>query len=137
MSIDEANALLDRVGGPPTFKFETVGDTIKGTVVNAEVRQQKDYNTGEMLTWDDGSARLQLVVDIEQDDGETRRVYLKNQGLTATKKALDGAPLEVGARIGIQHTGVDAPRKAGMHGAKLFAVEYQAPTRAVDVGSIL
>jgi hypothetical protein len=85
-------------------KHSVLGETVTGTVVDAEVRQSRDYDDNKLEFWDDGSPRLQLVVNIqtelrdeptedgEEDDG-MRSVYVKWWGiqrkalLTAVKKA--------------------------------------------------
>ena len=49
-------------GGGKAAKFEAVGDTVEGTIVEAKVTQQTDMESNEPLTWADGSPRMQLVV---------------------------------------------------------------------------
>jgi hypothetical protein len=81
---------------PRSAKFPAVGTRVGGRVVrDAEEIQQRDFDTGEPLTWADGNPRMQLVVTVDtgnpdpddpDDDGE-RSIYVKGQMLSATRAA--------------------------------------------------
>jgi hypothetical protein len=60
-----ANALL-MGGGVPAAKFAHHGDTVGGTIVSEpEVQQQRDFVSGALLFWDDGSPRNQIKVVLD------------------------------------------------------------------------
>src|SRR5690349_10440372 len=77
-------------------RFPTVGTRVGGRVVkDAQEIQQRDFDSGELLFWDDGKPRMQLVVTVAtdeadpadpDDDGE-RAIYVKSQMLQATRQA--------------------------------------------------
>jgi hypothetical protein len=77
-------------------KFPTIGTRVGGRVVkDAEEMQQRDFDSGDLLFWDDGNPRMQLVVTVDtgqsdpddpEDDGE-RAIYIKGQALAATRQA--------------------------------------------------
>lgn len=132
--------------GVPSFKFENIGDGIEGVVTRSEVRQQTDFETGQLLTWDDGTAKMQLIVDlqttlfdtnIDGDDG-LRRIYLRNNALTAVRQAVKkaGGRLETGGLLSVRYIKDGTPSKKGFHGAKLFEAEYKAGATGVDVDAL-
>src|SRR5437879_4969339 len=80
----------------PSAKFPTKGTRVGGRVTrDAQEIQQRDFDSGEPLFWDDGKARMQLVVTVAagvkdatnpDDDGE-RSIFVKGQMLKATREA--------------------------------------------------
>lgn len=102
-SLDHLDELL--TAGGKSFKFETPGDSVTGTVQNVDVRQVRDFDTGKPTTWDDGRPQEQIVItlstslrdpEITDDDG-TRSVYVKGWGdqlraFRAAVKAAGGKP---------------------------------------------
>jgi hypothetical protein len=60
MSLD----LNDLAGGSKSWTPE-VGDKISGTIVNVKRVQQTDFTDGTPLTWNDGSPRMQTVVELQ------------------------------------------------------------------------
>lgn len=143
MSIDSSVDGLLNGGGAPSAKFASVGDTVKGSVVSAESRQQTDLD-GKAKTWDDGSPQMQIIITLDTDerdpsiidDDGKRRVFVKGKMLTALKEALKdaGAKLEVGAKLAFQYTGDGTAAKAGYSPPKLYKVAYKAPEPAAVVG---
>ena len=136
---DELEAMFSG-GGAPTFKFEKIGDSITGTIVIADPRQQRDFDTNELKFWDDGNKMMELVLTlqttyrdatIEDDDGQ-RRVFVRGAMLTAMRQALSKAKVkaapEVGARVTIAHTDLGEIKRKGFNAPKLFTVDYEAAT---------
>jgi len=124
-------------GGVPSFSFENVGDEIEGTIVGSVVRPQTDFETGEPTTWPDGNVKMQLVIDLETtlrdpekpyDDG-IRRVYIKGNGLRATRDAVraGGGQLLNGGWLKVKHHELGTPPKKGLHAPKLFQAWYKMP----------
>lgn len=84
-------------GGVPSAKFPTPGTTVSGSIDRKpEVQQQRDFDSGEPLYWDDGRPRQQLKVvlrtdqrdpEIEDDEG-LRAVYCKANMLRAVRQAV-------------------------------------------------
>lgn len=145
MSIDSSvSGLLE--GGAPSFKFDGIGKTIKGKIVSATAAQQTDFDSGELLFWDDGKPRMQLVItlqtderdaDIDGDDGQ-RRIFAKGAMLSAIRKALAGQQMAEDGTLAVKYTGDGEAKRKGLHPPKLFAAEYQAPKPpAVDAGGLI
>jgi hypothetical protein len=77
-------------------KFPKIGTRVGGRVTeDAREVQQRDFDSGELLFWDDEKPRMQLVVTVDtgttdpsdpDDDGE-RAIYIKGQMLQATRAA--------------------------------------------------
>lgn len=126
-------------GGVPSAKFEAAGDSVEGYIVTKRMTQQTDFKTGEPLTFQNGDKRMQLVLtlateerddEIEDDDG-SRRVYVKfklRDAVAKACKAIGVKDVEVGGYYRQTLTGTEKPRKRGEQGAKLWEVEYTAPT---------
>ena len=137
MSYDELDDLFSG-GGSPAVKFTKIGDAVTGVITATEVRSQRDFDSGEVLTWDDGKEKKELVLTISttlrdatiEDDDGTRRVFCRGQMLTAMRDAVRKAKApkpEIGGKVTITHTEVGEPKKRGYNGPKLFAVTYEPP----------
>lgn len=124
-------------GGSKTAKFPAFGTSVSGQIVREpEVTQQTEFGTGRLLTWDDGSARLQLVVKIQTDerdpadleDDGIRAIYIKGKSLTgAVREAVRKAGsqgLEVGGVLTVTYI-ADGKAERGMP-PKLYTAEYRA-----------
>lgn len=127
------------------FKFERIGDTVKGKVVRAERRQQTDLDTGAPKTFPSGDPMMQLVVTIDQDngDGETA-IYAKGgkydvaEGkgkamLDAIRDAVQGQDFKPGGQIAVQFSGLGKKTKAAYSAPKLYTVQYKAPAETVPL----
>jgi hypothetical protein len=117
--------LINSAGsGFDTFKFDTIGDTLDGTI------------SGEPRVIDskpkqDGTVDKLLVIDVHTNDGDDWALMCGPGGrLTALREALQKAnasSLEVGARLVMKYTG-DAPKRPGqIQAMKLYTAAYQPP----------
>lgn len=144
MSTDASTFLLG--GSGKSAKFETIGDTVKGVICAApELRQKTDIKTSLPLTWKDGSPQMHLVIKLQTDERDPsdpedegiRNLYVSGGFKRASlQKAVADAVrtakakgLEVGGTLAVRFTGEEPPSAAGMSPAKLYAAQYQAPTR--------
>jgi hypothetical protein len=48
--------------GSPAIKFANVGDNAVLGIANVEERQSRDFDSGDLLTWDDGTPRMHPVI---------------------------------------------------------------------------
>lgn len=150
MTAQDANAFLMGGGFTSAFsKDDPIGYTVIGTVCDPapEVRQQTDLQTGDPLTWNDGSPKMQLVVTIQTtlradgDDDGKRRLFIKGKSLTdsvreAVRKA--GAPgLELGGTLTVQLTGTEPSQTRGFNDRKLYAAAYARPDLTAASGEFL
>jgi hypothetical protein len=134
-------------GSSKSARFETVGDTITGTVTKAEVRQKSDPDTGQLQTWDDGRPMEQIVVTIvtslrdpedPTDDG-SRNVYIKGWGdqLKALKDALRVAgskDVQRGGTFTATLSGKGQKAKAHHSAPNIFTYSYTPPSQAAVAG---
>lgn len=147
---NSANEML-MGGGIPAAKFDQVGVTLSGTIATPpEVQQQRDFTTGELLTWDDGNPRQQIkvILDTEQrdpadpyDDGQ-RALYIKSGLMKAVRTAIRAAGakgMEVGGKLTVRYTGDGEPPKRGMNPPKQYTAVYEAPAAPglVDANALL
>ncbi len=120
-------------GGSPAAKFSTPGTTVTG-VIAAEptLQQQRDFTSGKPLVWADGSARMQLVVELKTAEGN-QRLFIKSQLKNAVAAAVRNAGatgLDIGGSLSVTYTGNAAPAGAGLSPAKQYTAVYQPPTAA-------
>ena len=146
--VDESADYFTRgQAGPPAFDFGGADEppsnpprAVQGIVVEAVKRQQTDIDTGQPLTFDDGSPRMQLVVTLQtalrnwegarkipegdngqpkpphEDDGK-RRIFVKFKMEHAVQDALRAAGHTggiVGGLLGVAYTGKDGRAKTYM-----------------------
>jgi hypothetical protein len=128
-------------GGAPAVKWETLGQKVVGPITKAEARQARDFETGDLLTWDDGRPKMEVILTIatgqidpgiEGDDGE-RRVFVRGHMFTALREALNKAKArkpEPGGRVAIVWSGEGEPPKKGFKAPRLFTVAYEPPAIA-------
>lgn len=118
-----------------TAKFNTVGDTITGTIIKQESRQARDFATGEPKTWSDGRPVIEGVITLACDNGDNVVLYAGGNKLKAIREAIAraGAPtLELGAKLAIKYSSDGEPPKPGFHAPKLFVAKYEAPANATS-----
>ena len=133
----EEQFLMGGEGVPSAFtKSDPVGTRRGGAITERpELRQQTDFDSGALLTWDDGSPRQHLVVTVQTDlrdsdnpdDDGRRRFYVKGNLQKVLREAVrkSGAKgLEVGGQLYITRIGRDEPKKRGLDGAWLHSAEY-------------
>jgi hypothetical protein len=123
-------------------RFPTIATRVGGRVVrDAQEIQQRDFDSGELLFWDDGKPRMQLVVTVAtdeadpadpDDDGE-RAIYVKGQMLQATRHACRRAKkfaIEEGDFFAVTLTAEEPlPKSKKGNPKKIYQVEF-TPTAA-------
>jgi hypothetical protein len=85
-----AQAATFLTGGLVAAKWPTIGFVVEGTVKDARMQQQRDFDDNEPLFWNDGSPRMQLVIDLQSE--ATGRTW---RGLKNTETAV---PNDTGMR---------------------------------------
>lgn len=128
-------------GGATSAKFPTVGSSVTGRIVREpEVQQQRDFQTGELKTWNDGKPMQQLQVvlatderdpEVADDDGE-RAVYVKGNLLKAVREAIRKAGakgLDVGGTLTVTYSGDGEVTKRGFNPPKLYTASYVPPVK--------
>ncbi|AXH67060.1 hypothetical protein SEA_THYATIRA_62 [Mycobacterium phage Thyatira] len=124
-------------GGAPTAKFPNQAyGTVNGGRIIAEpvVEQQRDYDTGKPLTYDDGNPKLQMVVTIQtdlrdpsiSDDDGKRRLFVRSGMRAAVQKAVQAAGVDflaVGGDLQVTYTHDDGR-------AKQYTAVYTPPNES-------
>lgn len=133
-------------------RFDAVGDFIKGRIVSADERQQTDVETGEKLTWADGSPRMQWVITLatdlrdDADDDGLRTVYAKGGNFTAAtgegksmqsaiRDAVADAKAKViaeGGTLTVKHSGLGEKKNKAYSAPKLYVAKYTPPAADLD-----
>jgi hypothetical protein len=140
---DAANELL-MGGGATSCKFETLGDTWVGTIVEPpKARQMTKYKSEELDFWPSGDAKMQIVVPIQTeqrdpanpaDDGR-RILFIPPRMMTPVREAVQRAGakgLHIGGRIAVRWVS-GAGQVEG--DPKVYAADYAPP--AIDPGNLL
>lgn len=147
---DDVNDFL-MGGGARAFPFDNLGDAVEGDIVSMTKRQQTSLDTGKPQYWDNGDAKMMVVVVLQtslrkddEDDG-LRSVYLRGgnfdvasgkgtssaQAVRDAVKRAGAAGIEVGAKLKLAWTGL-APKKGGFSPAKLYSASYRQPVAMID-----
>ncbi len=154
--MSESLALNEIGGGSKSFPFENVGDKVAGIIKLVERRQQRSFDGGTPLTWDDGSPRLLTYLEIEtdlrdsDDDDGVRALYAKGGNFEAASgsgqalekaivdavKKAGASSIDAGARLAVAFTGVGKATTRGFQPPKLFTAQYEPPRASVDVDDL-
>jgi hypothetical protein len=149
--MSDFNQFLMAEGGN-SFRFDKIDDVVVGTVVSAVVAQQTDVESGEKLTWADGSPRKQLVITLatdlreRDDDDGLRTIYAKGgkwdidkgEGLSmkdALAKAVrdgGGNGIEPGDKLAVAHTGLGVRKNRAFNPPKLYTAQWSRPAAAIS-----
>lgn len=134
--------------GVPPAKFEEIGTVVRGTIVTAEMAQQRDMATGKLKFWDDGNPCKQILItlattdrsaDIDDDDGH-RRVYVKvpSAMLKAIRAALGKTKLSeaIGGTLALKFTGLGEASQKGFNKPKMFAAKFTPANGATTSSSV-
>lgn len=129
-------------------QFPTIGTKYKVQVLEITSEQQTSLTTGDPVTWDDGSPKMQVVIkgsvidgpkgkynkdagkwEALEDDNGIRYLFAKGGLFTAMKNARKeiGYALEVGAELTVEHTAVGKPSQVGWNAPKKFTATYGKP----------
>jgi hypothetical protein len=143
-------------GGSKSFPFEEIGDRVGGRIRTVERRQQRSFDGGAPLTWDDGSPRMLTYIELEtelhddnEDDG-LRAVYCKGgqfevaegQGRSAEQALVEAArqagvkTIEEGGTLRVVFSGRSKPTTRGYQPAKLFVMQYEPPRSSVSTDDL-
>lgn len=130
-------------------RFDTVGTIVKGTIVNVDTAQQRDYKTRDLLFWSPDNKpttvpsdrpMMQAILTVQTedrdpgitDDDGVRRLYVGGRNIRdAVRDAVIRAgrkQIEVGGTIAVQYSA----GKGGTEDPKQYVAEYAPP--AVGVG---
>ena len=147
--LPDPNSLLTSQSVPSiSFKDAKVGDAFTGVITNLETAQVRNFETGEPEFWEDGNAKLQIVVtlatdyldpEVEGDDG-TRKVYLFGQKLAAAKQAMKEAgiaKLEKGFQFTIKFAGEKPSSNKKYNNVKLYEITLKPGSSNPAVDALL
>lgn len=150
MSMDEANSYLF-ASGSKSFQFNDINDIVRGTIESAEVKQQTSIE-GELLTWQDGTPRKQLVITLQtnlkddDDDDGLRTIYAKGgrydvqsgsgksmrDAIVEAVKAAGGKEIKVGDELAVCFSGMGKVKQRGQSAPKLYEASYKVSQTAVS-----
>jgi hypothetical protein len=135
---DDVNDFLEG-GGIPSAPFDNIGDSWEGTIMRLEKQQGRDLETKELQTWDDGTPKFIVLIDIQTnvrnpdiagDDG-TRRLYVRGNMLTAIRGAMrqSQAKLRTGGHLKVTYVRNGDQTRRGLNPPKLYEAVYTASDR--------
>jgi len=136
-------------GGPASVKFPNIGDAVEGTIkTEPTVEQQRDIETGELLTWQDGNPRQQLVVTLQtdlrdpddEDDDGVRRLFVKGNMRKALQEAVIKAnrkQLDIGGKLAVAYIGDGEKKNKAFNAPKLYKAVYTPPNGAEAAAAFL
>lgn len=129
----DADDFLNESSGPPAAKFPNVGDEIEGDVLTARVGVARKFGTREPDTWEDGSPKQQLIIDLRTTDGDLR-LYCKEALRVAIRDAVQtsGGKLADGGRLKVKRTEDGEASKAGFNPPQQFKAKFTPRPTQVD-----
>lgn len=137
----DANDLL-MGSGVKSCKFDTLGDTWVGTIIEQpKTQQMTKYQSSELDYWPSGDPKLQVVVTIQTDvredadDDGKRKLFIIPRMRDVVREAVQktGARgLAIGGRIAVRWV---SGTGQGEGNPKVYAAQYEPPQ--VDPGDLL
>jgi len=138
------SAIADALASGGTYlKWEHPGTTYTGIITDVTMRQSRKYESTELDTWDDGTAKMQVVLtlatdyrDSGEDDDGTRMISInlwsgQKKALVTACKAAGVPEPQVGQRFTAVHV-------AGIGNAKAPRVfEYTLLEGPTGVAAVL
>jgi len=134
-----------------------VGDSVTGIVVSAAKEQQRDFDSGAPLEWDNGEPRMESVVILETDlrdpesdnDDGRRALHLRGgnyevaegSGVSGEKALLEaiqrsGIRCEAGVRLTAKISGMAKVTGRGRNPAKLWTITMEKATSSIGEGDL-
>jgi len=119
-------------GGPPAAALTNVGDSVAGTIIKVEYRQDTDLATGETKRFPDGNPKPVIVVYLKNGDEELRD-FVKGRSVSEFRQKVwavegEGEGPKPGAQYKREVIRVDPPKRSGFSGEKIFEVTYSSPS---------
>jgi hypothetical protein len=131
-AIDVNDFLASSGSSAPALKFDTLGDTYEGVILDSEVRDVTDFKTGDVQTYADGRPKKQLHITLDIE-GEERSLWAKGQMLAALREALAGSKLVNGGTLKIQYASDKPNEKPGLNAQKIYKVRYTQPAAGTEL----
>lgn len=131
-TIDVNDFLASGGASAPALKFDTIGTTYEGVVLESEVRDITDFVTGEVQVYADGRPKRQLHVTLNVD-GEERSLWAKGQMLVALREALAGSKLVNGGTLKVRYDSDKPNENPRLNAQKIYKVKYTAPVAGTDL----
>ena len=142
--MSNANDLL--MGGgvkSATFPNGAYGHTVAGTITQPPTTsQQRDFDSGELLTWSDGNPKMQIVVTLQTDqrdpsdpdDNGMRVLYIKassamQRAVRDAVKASGAKGLEVGGVLAVRYDRDEPNSKGRGNPKKIYSAAYTPPAQ--------
>jgi hypothetical protein len=134
-----------------------MGDQISGLVVSAGKEQQRDFDSGDLMEWDNGDPRMESVIVMEtderdpeeEDDDGKRALHLRGgnyetaegSGAAGEKALLEaiqksGLRCAAGVTITAKITGMAKPTGRGRNPAKLWTMKLEKAAAGIDEGDL-
>ncbi len=139
---NDPNALLMGSGGR-SAKFETVKDTVEGTIMRVDSRQRTEMGSGAPMTWPDGNPKMQLVIQLltaaqdDEDDDGMRNLYVPipsqmQKSIADAVRTTGQRGLGEGGTLAIQFTSTKPAEVKGYSPQKIYRARYDPPTVSAE-----
>lgn len=141
--MSDADSFFSSTSGFASAQFKQIGDSVTGFVFyEPEVRQARDFDTGQPAVWPDGNPKMQMIVvlmtDLAGEQGEDdmghRTLYIPQSSnmARAVGEAIHKAgakKLEIGGKLRVKYEGDGTPPRKGFHAPKVFSALYRVPEK--------
>lgn len=125
--------------GSPAAKFPNKGDKVSGKIKSVEYKDDTDFKTGKVKTFEDGTPRPVVVVTLDANGTEIRD-FVKGRSVSQFREkvwAVEGpgeAP-KVGADYSREFTS-EKENKGGF-AEKIYEITYSAAAPVADRGDLV
>lgn len=119
-------------GGPPAATMSNVGDSVEGTIVKVDYRDDTDLATGETKKFPDGNPKPVVIVHLKTSDGQETRDFVKGRAVSEFRTKVwavegeDEGP-KPGAHYKREIIRIDPPKRPGFSGEKISEITYLSP----------
>lgn len=116
-----------------SFKDAVVGTTYSGVITKrARLLQQRDFDTQQPATWEDGNPKMAVVIDLLIGDEKYALWAPKPSAMFAAlidaQKAAGAGTMVEGGVLHIKFTGTETnKRNPRLNAQKLYAAKYEPP----------
>lgn len=108
----------------PALKFEAIGDSHAGKVIEVNKLEDRDPN-GELKTWPNGDPKFVFVFTLATSDG-FGSLWARGNMVKAIREAATaiGATTMIGTQLAVKYTG-DGEKKKGFNAPKLYKAKVE------------
>lgn len=127
--------------GVKSFKFGTIGATVKGTIVSLDMQQQRDLKSNAPKFWDKEETQpmlqLRIVLQTDEREGDNddgqRAIYAKGNMQNAVRDAIkkaEATKIDVGGTLAVKYEKDGDKTNPAFDPPKEYVAQYKPPVES-------